>query len=159
MVLLQRNEAGRYSLQPEHVFRERVKAVPTTFGRLVVLQTSSLHFVWLIALISTLGALSRLQGQFVPVLERMLKTQARWATHGRPPDSAWTVLEGTGLDIERACKDRRLPGIVAMLNRDAEDVQTTEIRGTPMSFVKGKPLRQFGAQELHDMVAAEVYGR
>jgi len=130
--------------------------VPTTFGRLVVLQMSALHFVWLIALISTLGALSRLQGQFVPVLERLLETQARWVPHGHPPVSAWTVLEDTGLDIERARKDRRLSGIVAMLNRHAEYMQTTETRATPTSFVNGKPLRQFGAQELLDVVAAEV---
>src|SRR3546814_11524261 len=79
----------------------------------------------------------------------------RWVPHGHPPVSAWTVLEDTGLDIERARKDRRLSGIVAMLNRHAEYMQTTETRATPTSFVNGKPLRQFGAQELLDVVAAE----
>src|SRR3546814_12471483 len=62
----------------------------------------------------------------------------RWVPHGHPPVSAWTVLEDTGLDIERARKDRRLSGIVAMLNRHAEYMQTTETRATPTSFVNGK---------------------
>src|SRR3546814_13793205 len=77
---------------------------------------------------------------FVPGLERLLETQARWVPHGHPPVSAWTVLEDTGLDIERARKDRRLSGIVAMLNRHAEYMQTTETRATPTSFVNGKQI-------------------
>jgi thiol-disulfide isomerase/thioredoxin len=50
---------------------------------------------------------ARLQGKFEVVLERLLETQPRWAPHGRPADSAWSLLDGTGLDVERARRDAK----------------------------------------------------
>lgn len=102
---------------------------------------------------------ARFQGKFEVVLERLYETQSRWAPHGRPADSAWSVLDGTGLDIERARKDAAMPGVVAVLSQDAADVKSVGVRATPTFFVNGKPLQEFGAQQLFDLVKSEVQGK
>lgn len=99
---------------------------------------------------------ARLQDKFEPVLERLLQTQSRWAPHGRPAESAWAVLDGTGLDTAQARKDEKSPEIAAILNQDAEDIETVGVRGTPTFFVNGKPLKELGAQQLYDLITAEV---
>lgn len=99
---------------------------------------------------------ARIQGKFEPVLERLYETQSRWAPHGRTADSVWNVLDGIGLDLERAKNDALLPDVVAVLNLDAADVKTVGVRGTPTFFVNGKPLDEFGTQPLFDLVKKEV---
>ncbi len=99
---------------------------------------------------------ARLQGKFEPVLVRLFETQPRWAPHGRAGDSAWSVLEGTGLDVEKAKVDQKMPDIVGVMNIDANDVKAAGVNQTPTFFVNGKPLPKFSAQQLIDLVKAEV---
>lgn len=99
---------------------------------------------------------ARAQDKFVPVLERLLETQGVWAPHGRSAQSVWTVLGGTGLDVDKAKQAAGMPGTVARLNQDAADVEAVGVRQTPTFFVNGKPLRQFGAQQLFELVKSEV---
>jgi protein-disulfide isomerase len=99
---------------------------------------------------------ARLQNRFLPVLEALLEAQPVWAPHGRQPASAWPIAARAGLDVERAQRDRLMPHIVATLNQDAADVVTVGVRQTPTFFVNGKPLREFGAQQLFDLVKSEV---
>ncbi len=99
---------------------------------------------------------ARLQGLFEPVLEALLRSQSRWAPHGRDPKSPWAVVEQTGLAIERAKREAQMPDIVAVLNQDAADVKAAGVRQTPTFFVNGQPLAEFGAQQLYDLVKAEV---
>lgn len=99
---------------------------------------------------------ARRQGKFEAVLERLLKTQGQWAPHGRPANSAWTVVEGMGLDLAQAKQNAVGPEVTAVLAQDAEDVKAAGVRATPTFFVNGKPLQRFGAQELHDLVKSEV---
>ena len=99
---------------------------------------------------------ARIQGKFEVVLERLLETQPRWAPHGRPASNAWNLLDGTGLDLERARRESQLPDIAAILNQDAADVKIVGIRGTPTFFVNGKPLPSFGAEQLYELVREEV---
>lgn len=102
---------------------------------------------------------ARAQDKFEPVLERLFETQPRWAPHGRPADSAWNVLDGTGLlYIAKARLDAQAPDIVGTLNMDAADVRAAGVSKTPTFFVNGKPLAKFGAQELYDLVEDEVAG-
>lgn len=99
---------------------------------------------------------ARLQGVFEPVLEALLGSQSRWAPHGREPTSPWVALEQTGLDIERAKLEAQMPDIVAVLNQDAADVKAAGVRKTPTFFVNDRPLAEFGAQQLYDLVKSEV---
>ena len=93
---------------------------------------------------------ARIQGKFEAVLERLLETQPKWAPHGREPVSIWELIK------ETARRDANLPAIGAILNQDMADVIAVGIRGTPTFFVNGKQLKDFGAQQLHDLVKSEV---
>ncbi len=99
---------------------------------------------------------ARKQNQFVPVLEALLEKQPAWAPHGRPGQSPWEFLSGTGLDIQRAKGDAKHPGVTAVINLDAADVTDLGVRATPTFFVNGKPLQKFSAQGLYDLVKQEV---
>ena len=99
---------------------------------------------------------ARIQGKFEPVLERLYQTQPRWAPHGRPAENLWNVLQGIDLDVERARRDAQLPGIVAILNQEAADIKAVGVQRTPTFFVNGKPLTDFGPQQLFDLVKSEV---
>jgi len=99
---------------------------------------------------------ARLQGKFEPALERLLETQPKWAPHGRAPEDIWSLLDGTGVDIERAQRESRMPHIVGVLNQDAEDIKAFGVRGTPTFFVNGKALDSFGEAQLRDLVRSEV---
>ena len=46
--------------------------------------------------------------------------------------------------------------VVAELNQDIADMKAINLQGTPTFFVNGKPLTEFGPQQLYDLVAAEV---
>ncbi len=101
---------------------------------------------------------ARLQDRFVPVLEALLEGQPSWASHraGTNPDLAWNFAASAGLDIERARRERLMPHITATLNFDAEDVRTFNVRGTPTFFVNGRPLPEFGADQLLALVRDEL---
>lgn len=99
---------------------------------------------------------ARLQNLFVPALEALLEAQPAWAPHGRQPISPWPFAARAGLDVDRAQRDRLMPHIAATIKQDAADVATVGVRQTPTFFVNGKPLREFGAQQLFDLVRSEV---
>lgn len=100
---------------------------------------------------------ARLQGLFVPVLEALLAAQPQWAAHGAPRlDIAWNAAAQAGLDVERAQRERLMPHIAAALNFDAADVATLGVRRTPTFYVNGKPLIEFGPQQLLELVQSEV---
>ena len=64
--------------------------------------------------------------------------------------------------MERIRQDIQRPEILKIVRQDMEDAQTLGVRRTPAFFVNGKPLTDFGPNQLRDLVAAEVaaqYGR
>lgn len=100
---------------------------------------------------------ARRQDLFEPVLEALLAAQPQWAAHGQPDlDLAWAAAAEAGLNLDQAMTDRLFPGITAVLNTDAEDVATAGVNQTPTFFVNGKPLAEFGAEELKEAVRREV---
>lgn len=99
---------------------------------------------------------ARMQGKFEVVLERLLEAQPRWAPHGNAADSAWSVLDGTGLNTTRAKKDALLPEVSRVLDQDTADVKAAGVKGTPTFFVNGKPLQEFGPDQLFELVRSEV---
>ena len=100
---------------------------------------------------------ARLQDVLVPVLEALLENQPAWAAHGAPAADRIMEIAGTaGLDTAAAADQIRSPSIVGLLNRDRADVEAVGIQGTPTFLVNGKPLPDFGAEQLLSLVQSEV---
>lgn len=100
---------------------------------------------------------ARLQNVFEPVLQALLASQPDWAPHDGPQlDKAWAAAGAAGLDVVRAKQAMMAPEITATLKQDVDDVKAVGITGTPTFFVNGKPLPSFGAQQLRDLVKAEI---
>lgn len=100
---------------------------------------------------------ARLQNVFEPVLQALLASQPEWAPHDGPKlDKAWTAAGAAGLDVAKARQAMMAPEITATLKQDIDDVKAVGVTGTPTFFVNGKPLPSFGAQQLYDLVNAEI---
>lgn len=100
---------------------------------------------------------ARIQGLFEPVLEALLAAQPQWANHSRiQMDLAWSAAAEAGLDIDKARADMNSSEIDNVLIQDAADVKTVGVRQTPTFFVDGRPLLEFGPQQLIDMVSQQV---
>ena len=102
---------------------------------------------------------ARMQGQDIywKSLEAILANQPTWAEHGRPnPQLVWDYLGGTGLDIQKAKQDMNSPRIEALLKQDAKDLATLKVNKTPSFFINGKPLSEFGPNQLRAQVENEI---
>ena len=102
---------------------------------------------------------ARMQGQdlYWKALEAILANQATWAEHGRPnPLLVWDYLGGTGLDIQKAKQDMNDPRIAELLKQDAKDLATLKVNKTPSFFINGKPLAEFGQNQLRVQVENEI---
>lgn len=100
---------------------------------------------------------ARAQDLFEPVLDELLERQSEWALHDGPNlDLAWAIAGEAGLDVEAGKAYRQMPGVVAILNTDAADVEALGIQQTPTFFINREPLAEFGAEELVEAVRAQV---
>lgn len=100
---------------------------------------------------------ARLQGLFWPVLEAMLKGQPVWAAHERPrPDLIWEFLPATGLNVRDAQSELRTSIVLANIAQDIADAKELNVTRTPGFFVNGKPLHDFGYEQLKALVGVEV---
>lgn len=98
---------------------------------------------------------ARKQGVFVPVLEAVLEAQPQWHDDGKAM-AAWEAAGQVGLDVAKAREDMMSPEITATIERDAADAKKVGVSGTPTFFVNGKPLTNFGAQQLYDLIWSEI---
>ena len=96
---------------------------------------------------------ARQQGILEPVLEAVLEAQPSW--HDGQMDGAWAAAEAAGLNVEKA---KAMPTEVARTNMetDISDANALRVKGTPTFFVNGKPLAEFGPEQLYAQVRAEV---
>lgn len=100
---------------------------------------------------------ARMQNLFWPVLEAMLKTQSAWVIqHRAQPALVWDQIATTGLDVGKARADMNSSAIAQILAQDSADAKTLEVAQTPEYFVNGKPLPEFGWDQLQTLVAKEV---
>ena len=100
---------------------------------------------------------ARLQNVFWPVVEATLQAQPLWAAHHNPnPEHIWEFLGKTGLDIAQAKQDVNLPTVQAAVNQDIADALSLKVTKTPGFFVNGRPLQDFGYEQLKALVAEEV---
>lgn len=100
---------------------------------------------------------SKNQGKYWETLEIMFSTQSHWASHHNPqPQKIWEFLPHIGLDIDKLKQDMQDPEIQRIIDQDLADVKTLKVRKTPGFFVNGKPLVNFGAQNLRHLIETEI---
>lgn len=133
--------------------------VNASFGRVnLVLRYAALHKGSEEA-VKILEAARMQKDMYWPVLEAMLAAQPVWASHDTPqPGLIWNYIKETGIDIAKAKADMNDPRVVQILKQDMADVATLKITGTPSFFVNGKPLIDFGPDQLKSLVDKEARG-
>lgn len=100
---------------------------------------------------------ARKQGKFWPTLDALFASQQHWAPQHTPQvDLAWRQLDGVGLDHEQLALDLTSPEIASVIEQDLADARTLGVSKTPEFFVNGRPLPQFGFDQLRDLVNEEL---
>ena len=100
---------------------------------------------------------ARRQGKFEQVLAALFDGQEGWASHHSPNlDVAWKLAGAAGLDLPRAREDAASARSTERLREEAEDIRALQVSRTPTFYVNGKLLEDFGAQQLMNLVTAEV---
>ena len=93
------------------------------------------------------------QGKYWETLHLMFESQPYWASHHHPqPEKIWPLLLQIGLDTAAIRRDMEAPEIAALLEQDLTDAGALGIRKTPSFFVNGEPLRDFGYEQLLQLV-------
>jgi len=100
---------------------------------------------------------ARKQGKYWETLDVMYKSQPYWANHSNPqPQRIWQFLPQIGIDVERIRRDMNDPAIAKLIDQDLADAKTLNVRKTPGFFANGKPLQNFGYQQLAQLVQTEL---
>jgi protein-disulfide isomerase len=100
---------------------------------------------------------ARNQNKFWETLEIIYSTQPSWASHHNPqPQKLWSLLLGSGLDLSKNREDMALPVISQRIQQDLADARQLQVNKTPGFFVNGKPLVQFGYEQLKQLVNSEI---
>lgn len=97
------------------------------------------------------------QGKYWETLDAMFQSQPYWASHSNPqPHRVWEFLPQVGLDMEQLKKDMNDPAIAKLIAQDVADAKTLNVHKTPGYFVNGRPLQEFGYQQLQALVQSEL---
>lgn len=100
---------------------------------------------------------ARIQKRYWEALERVFAKQHEWAqNHTAIPNLVIKSLEGIGLDLAQLQRDMTSPEIEKLLKQDSADAKTLNVRQTPTFFVNGKPLKDYGFDQLRTLVRTEV---
>lgn len=96
---------------------------------------------------------ARRQDKFWPTLETVLASQSFWApNHKAELELLWPQLVNLGLDLERIKRDMYAPEIEGIINQDLADAKALNVTMTPEFFVNGRPLPDFGYEQLRKLV-------
>lgn len=100
---------------------------------------------------------ARKQGKFEATLEALFASQNAWVqNHTANVQLIGPVLETLGMDMARLQNDANAPEVATMVARDLMDAKSLNVTMTPEYFVNGKPLPQFGFNELKTLVDDEL---
>lgn len=100
---------------------------------------------------------ARKQDKYWEVVEKTFAHQPQWAAHGNPqPELIWDVIKDTGLDVAKAKADAASPEIEQLLRQDLADMMALKVDKTPGFFVNGRPLEDFGNEQLKALIQEEV---
>jgi protein-disulfide isomerase len=97
------------------------------------------------------------QGKYWETLDVMYKSQPYWASHSNPqPQRIWQFLPQAGVNVEQIRRDMNDPVIAKMIDQDLADAKALGVRKTPGFFANGKPLQNFGYQQLQQLILSEL---
>jgi protein-disulfide isomerase len=100
---------------------------------------------------------SRKQDKYWETLEALFGRQAQWAPdHTVQPDLVLQAVSAVGLNLEQLMVDMNAPEVTQRMARDLGDAATLKVTATPEYFVNGRPLPEFGDQQLLDLVRDEL---
>ncbi|CAN5439621.1 hypothetical protein BH10PSE16_BH10PSE16_10400 [soil metagenome] len=100
---------------------------------------------------------ARKQDKYWEVVEKTFAHQPQWAAHGNPqPELIWDVIKDTGLDVAKAKADAASPEIEQLLRQDLADMMALKVDKTQGFFVNGRPLEDFGNEQLKALIQEEV---
>lgn len=97
------------------------------------------------------------QDKYFEALEVLFKHQNQWASHHKPDIRVvWRILPSAGIDIQRLQNDLKDPNLDKIVQQDIADAKTLGVRKTPGYFVNGKPLQDFGYEQLKTLIKSEL---
>lgn len=100
---------------------------------------------------------ARLQNRYWEVLSTLFYYQPTWGDHHNPnPELIWNYLPETGVDIDQIRKDLENPNTAMIIEQDIMDSKDLGVRATPSFFINGKPLTEFGFNQLQSAIEAEL---
>ena len=100
---------------------------------------------------------SRKQDKYWETLEALLASQSAWTQHHRVlPEKIAPAIADVGLDMERLEADMNSMEVLRRFEKDKNDSILLKVAKTPTYFVNGRPLPNFGAQQLADLVREEL---
>jgi protein-disulfide isomerase len=98
------------------------------------------------------------QGKFIEALELMFYTQQYWVQHHVVnPNILWNILDTADiLDMEKLKLSMDDPKADEMIKQDLADAKTLGQSKTPGYIVNGKPLQEFGLENLLKLIKSEI---
>ena len=98
------------------------------------------------------------QGKFMETLEFMFKARDYWIdNHVVNPRKLWNLLpQVEGLDMEKLGKFMNDPKGDEIIAQDLADAEKLGVTKTPGYIVNGKPLQNFGLDQLKDLINSEL---
>ena len=100
---------------------------------------------------------SKLQGKYWETLESVYKTQSLWVVnHQAQSEKLWFLLGDVNLDFKQLEKDMKTEAVRQNIQQDISDGEQLQVTKTPGFFVNGKPLINFGLENLQKLVKSEI---
>ncbi len=100
---------------------------------------------------------SRKAGKYWDVLDLVYQTQPGWASHHNPQqEKIWEYLEYYKFDVVGLRKAMQTTNVSNMIAIDLADAKLLDVHKTPSFFVNGKPLTNFGFEQLEQLVESEI---
>lgn len=98
------------------------------------------------------------QNLFMPMLEFMFNTQNQWIdAHTVNPRKLWSLLPNIeGLDMKKLAMSMENVMYDNIVEQDLNDARALNVRKTPSYFVNGKPLKEFGLDNLIKLIESEL---
>ncbi|MGA1931378.1 thioredoxin domain-containing protein [Arcobacter sp. YIC-464] len=101
---------------------------------------------------------AREQGKFKELLELLFVTQQYWVKHHVVQyDIVEKIAEKSNLlDMNKANEFMKNPKLDEIINQDLADAKALGANKTPSFFVNSKPLKEFGLEQLIELINSEL---